>query len=254
MTPTPRLERFLVGVQRRPLTSILSVVAAILLLGLAFRGLGTDDSGFAWVFVSTCLAMASAEIGARATSLWARLVIVGLGSGSAWPVLAILLDHARDDLWIVGLVALMVAVPHAVASAAARLRRPTHGLVALALAIAAASLPAIAEGVRDSNRDLGVACLLAWVLALQLAFLAAARSPASITAIVTTAVALGAAGGIERAALAQTWSGALTSWKWMAVAWLAGGLLVPLARLGGSFTAVPDDHPVRADFARPGAA
>ena len=248
MSDAPRLLRFLAGVQRRPVVSILCVVGAILLMGFAFRELGTDNSGFAWVFLSTCLATASAEIGARATSLWARLVIVGIGSGSTWPVLHLVLDKAKDDLWLVGLVALMVAVPHAVASVAARTRRPTHGLVVVALALAASGLPAIAETVRDSNRNVGFACLLVWVLAVQLALLAAARSSVSIRAIVVPAIALGAASGVERAVAAANWPGVLASGGWTALAWLAGSLLVPLARLGGSFTAVPDDHLIRADF------
>ena len=251
MSDAPRLVRFLSGVQRRPAVAIVSVVVTILLLGLGFRALETDDAGFAWVVVSTCLATASAEIGARATSLWARLVIVGLGAGSTWPLVALVFRDARDDLWLVALVALMVAVPHALASAAARIRRPVHGSAALALSIAAAALPFVAEALRMSNRDAGIACLLLWVFAVQSAFLAAARSSVSFEAIACSALALGVGSGAERVLVESKLSEVRAAAGWMGAAWFVGALLVPLARLGGSFTAVPDDHPVRADFGRP---
>lgn len=253
MSDSTRLVRFLVRVQRNPVVTIVFVVLAILLLGLSFRESDTDEAGFAWVVVSTCLATASAEIGARASSLWARLVIVGLGSGSTWPLVALVFRDANGDIWLVALVALMVAVPHALASAAARIRRPMHGLAVLTFAIAATCLPAVAETLRMGHRETGIVCLLAWVLMLQLAFLASARSSVPIFAIVGSAVALGCASGAAYASVSQRSEGSMSA-KWMAAAWIVGASLVPLARLGGSFTAVPDDHPIRADFGRPRAA
>lgn len=260
MNESPRLVRFLAGVQRRPFTSALAFHAALLIAGLAVGRSGSDESLIAYFIAATFASTAAAEILSRATSIWSLVVVVGLSTGSMVPLsMAAFTDfNWRDGYWVLqfGLVAILCAVPHLTVRLAAKVERLGSAVWMSAFAAFAAAL--FSAGVLIP-KDAGAnparnACFFAWLVAIQLMVHAAARSAARLRLVLANAVVAGVVSGAT-AAIAKThghWVGTTPGYVLSPiVGWLVGALFVPFARIGRSFTAVPMDHAIHTDFGGP---
>lgn len=239
--------RFLVGVQHRPATSTLAAYLAVLALGAGIGELSTKPPMWAFVVFATCTGVAVAEVGARSVSLWSRVVTVGLGLGTMLPITYFV--FREHDVVSHVVAAATLAMP--IATVALAGRTPVLGSAACAVtaAVVASGLPLVFSSNHDDATHV-IAFFACWLSAIQVAFHAAAASQIRIPAIVVGAASTGAACGaaIERLMTEDP----PDHWiRWLAGAWIAGSLLVPLARLGRSFTAVPLDHPIHTDFGGP---
>jgi hypothetical protein len=245
MSESPRLVRFLVAVQRRPAIATVVAYAAILLAGLPMRWSRSDTAGTVYMTLATFAAATSAAVLSRATSLWARVAVVGLAVGATLPIAYVVFD---GRLWLIVIVAVAGSCPHAMFAVVARtgfLRSPAAAWIA---AIAAAALLAAAPAVpRDSIPVL----FSAWLLALQLAFFAVIECSIRGVVLCVLATIVGCSGGAALVAIAEASSmrrfgaGIVLG---LGGAWLVGALLAIAARIGASFTAIPADHPIVADL------
>jgi hypothetical protein len=246
---SPRLVRFVVAVQRRPGIATAAAAGTLIGLGVVAQWIHSDRLLIAYFVLATCAATAVAEVGARATSLWARVCFTGLGLGATYPIAYVLFPN---DAKFGALVAAAVAVPHAtvfVANATPFLGR--RAALAGCAALAVGLLPLVPHA-KGALGPVGVILLLiAWVLALQMAFHAAAVAGARGPALFLGAAAAGATSGAfiwmfsDKVGHGSAWVASL------AAGWFFASLLVPIASVGRSLTAAPVDHPLAADFGGP---
>lgn len=244
MTERERVVRLAVAVQKHPLTSSMTVYACISLTGLALRLSGGDTVGWAWATFAIAVSTSFAAIGTRMTSAWGRIAVVGVGVGAALPVAWFVFP--RPDLWFLGISAALVAVPHGTVVC---LDRVTMRAPRATLAVAVAAAPSLlwlimARNVSKSGSDM--ALFTAWAVCLQVAIHAAVVwaprlhvivGGACVTAL-TEALVLSVRhpDRLKEHLVAQ------------GITWLCVAPLVAFAAQARSMTAVPDDHPICADF------
>jgi hypothetical protein len=248
VSESPRLVRFLVGVQHRPFTSTVAVCAALLFFGWAARWPDTKGAMWAYVVISTCVGMTVAEVGARATILWGRLVVAGLAVGTTLPIAALVFGRANGEELVVATAT--VTVPIASVSVANRLPGLDRGACVLALTASASAVYFATLPFARSTDAILVIAFVVWSSLIQFSFHAAAASALGLPIVVAGAAVFGAISGFAVSCAIPEYDS--TYWLlWIAGAWLVSALLVPLARLGRSFTAVPLDHPIFTDFGGP---
>jgi hypothetical protein len=238
------------------------MLAVFVLVAAAGRGAYAIGRGFVQVgflVFAVCAMTAAAEVLARATSLWARLIVFGLGVGTIVPLLLALTGGRMPNGSALALAALtfsaVTVTPHAVVLLASRV--PALGgstARRTAVLVAAATLFGLCWlDPRPNSEAIIIALILPWFLAVQTAFHASAASAASLGLV---ALEMGLAGVVCEAALQVTNAGRSAHDHvalGFAAGWLAGCLLLPIARLGRSLTAVPLDHPIYTDFGGPSA-
>jgi hypothetical protein len=258
-TASPRLVRFLVGVQHRPATTMIAVNVVLMGAGVAAVACSSHDWGtVAWLTFVACAATATAEALSHARSLWSRVAVVGIGTGATLPLAraAFGLESIDTDAWptVLSLVAAAVALPHAMVAVASRFDRLALSVWRVAFTSGAAGL-FLAGGLMEKSPAtirVRISCFVGWLVATELAFHAAAASTIrmrwilaeiAVASCVCVAVLVRASGDNRPLDSAYAIS--------LGIGWMLGALLVPVARLGRSFTAVPLDHPIHTDFGRP---
>lgn len=247
MTPTPRLVRFVVTVQRRPLFATVVVYAALTASGLVLRLVKSDQQAWGWATVAVVASTSFAELGSRITSTWGRIAVVGVGIGATLPFARIVFPFPNEWIWFFMVSAALVAVPHITVACANRIPvLSSRAAFGVAWILTTAALAGMAS--RMVKRPSGLAIFLGWSVALQLTVHAAAAMPRRLAVGVPVAAAAGLACGLVVGSFDPEDGSAYVLPQ--CIAWTLGALLVHVAAIGRSMTAVPDEHPIRADFGR----
>jgi hypothetical protein len=229
----------MIAVQRHPGRSALAASSFVVALGIAAGAIRDRAAWGTFLVVALAVTTAVAEIARRATSAWARLAFVGLSAG--WPAVVYLLARGLAHWGILAVLVAAGALPHVVVAALDRwTNRWNDGSVVCAAAVAAAALVVLP----GSGPVLGPIALFGWFLGQIAAFHGATASEPRYRSIVLGACLFGLAAGGALSVVAKT----PTLLIGMGAAWTLSALLVAPARIGRSFTAVPLDHPIYADF------
>jgi hypothetical protein len=245
MTPTPRLVRLVVALQRHPMTAAVVTYAAVTASGGILRLHPSDRVAWAWATLAVAASTAFAEIGTRVTSAWGRLAVVGIGVGTTLPFSWIVFPASAEWPWFLGVSAALVAVPHGTVVCASRIPAlSSRAVLPLAWAAATAGL---AYMTGQSSRVPGALLYFAgWSVAVQLVVHGAAAVPSRLSVCLPIAAVAGAATGLVAGSYKPAC--AVEYVITQAIAWTLGALVVHVAAVGRSMTAVPDDHPINADF------
>jgi len=268
-----RLDRFLVGVQLRPTTTAGIAYGLIAACGFLLPNDLSIMPELTYLAIATFVSCAVAAATCRATALWPRLVVIGLALASTLPATYAAFGDNGNRLLLAVVVAVGVSLPHATSRLLERfqgLGRPVvvAGLAYLAAGLVVIAAPSAARALVESSArrwrpiDAGAMTGLAlWLTALQCAFHAATSSRYGIVPLGALAIAIGSTCGIWTLAYLRHGYYVEDGYYWElpigkyvalpAATWLVGALLVPLARTGRSFTAMPLDHQMYADFVGP---
>jgi hypothetical protein len=246
MSGSPCAVRFAVAVQRHPLTSSVAVYACIAVAGLPLRLFPSNHVGWAWATFSIAASTAFAAIGSRMTSAWGRIAVVGVGIGAALPLSWIVFPPSDPGFWFLGISAALVAVPQATVACMDRIAIRAPRAV---LAVAAAASPALLWYVTVhamSRSATGLAGFTAWAVALQIAVHAGVTSERRLLVVVPSACVMALAAALALSAeKPERLHDHLVA---QCVAWMCAAPLVAFAAQARAMTAVPDDHPIHADF------
>jgi hypothetical protein len=239
-----RLVRFVVAIQRRPAASALVVYAALVLVGLCLPSVENDFMVLGLLTFAACASTALADVLPPTSSTWTRVAVVGLAFGASLPLtIAAVGDDAAPRA--VAIVGAYVGLPQVSTAIARRHDFDGRRTRAIALLIVVTTL-AIAVAVPHLDPR-GIAVVLLWALAVQLAFEAAAAGALPFPIFTGCAFVVGVLLGSMNVGAPEPHPEFRTATT-LVVGWTAGALLLPLARTGRRLTAVPDDHPIRADF------
>jgi hypothetical protein len=252
-----QLIKLLVGAQRRPATTMLVVYGLLAAGAWAVFRISESFGACAYLVFAVCVTTATAEVLARAASLWARLAVFGLGVSATIPLLMAMSggnvprgsEVAASALFI----STVTATPHAVVALASRV--PALGSAAarrIAVLMAMNALLAMSWCDRhDPSQALRIGLLVFWFLTIQMACHASAASATRVRLVVLEVVLAGVACEVAFQLTDADHFARHHFGLGLAAGWLVGSLLVPAARTGRSFTAVPLDHPIYTDFGGP---